>query len=153
MTKMNEITMRMTTTMTIIKTYSELTKIPTFEERLEYLSLHGKVCDITFGSKRYLNQVFYRSNEWKSIRRKIIIRDNGCDLGIEGFDIYSRIIIHHLKPLTDDDILNHSIYLIDPEYLICTSLDTHNKIHYGSTNTKGIGPTIRTPNDTCPWRR
>lgn len=141
------------TTMTIIKTYSELIKIPTFEERLEYLLLHGKVCDITFGSKRYLNQVFYRSNEWKSIRRKIIIRDNGCDLGMDGFDIYSRIVIHHLKPLTDDDILNHSIYLVNPEYLICTSLNTHNKIHYGDVNFENSKPIERMPNDTCPWRR
>ena len=136
-----------------IKTYSELITLPTFEERFEYLKIGGKVGVDTFGFDRYLNQVFYRSNEWKSIRDKVIIRDNGCDLGIEGREIYSRIIVHHMNPITKDDILNRSDFLLNPEFLICTIKLTHDAIHYGDSSILLTEPSIRTKNDTCPWKR
>lgn len=139
--------------MRTIKTYSELIKLPTFEDRFDYLKLNGIVCDVTFGAKRYLNQVFYRSKEWKRIRRDIIIRDNGCDLGVEGFDIHSNIYIHHMVPITEDDIYEHTKYLTNPEYLICASHRTHNAIHYGDVNQVTSIPIARTPYDTCPWRK
>ena len=144
----------MISTMTNIKTYSELIKLPTFEERFEYLKLNGVVRELTFGSERYLNQMFYTSDEWRKLRNKIILRDNGCDLGIEGFDIHSKILIHHMNPISVDDILQHSNYLINPEYLICTKLSTHNAIHYGDESIlKTLQVIERRPNDTCPWRR
>lgn len=136
-----------------IKTYSELITLPTFEERFEYLKIGGKVGVDTFGFDRYLNQVFYRSNEWKSIRDKVIIRDNGCDLGIEGREIYSKIIVHHMNPITKDDILNRSNFLLNPEFLICTIKLTHDAIHYGDSSILLAEPSIRTKNDTCPWKR
>ena len=139
--------------MTIIRTYSELIKLPTFEERFEYLNLNGIVSQLTFGSERYLNQMFYTSDEWRRLRREIILRDEGCDLGIDGFDIHSKIIIHHMNPIREEDILQHSEYLINPEYLICTSLRTHNAIHYGDKQQVTYHPIERKPNDTCPWRR
>lgn len=139
--------------MKIIRTYSELIKLPTFEERFEYLKLNGVVSESTFGSERYLNQMFYKSDEWKRLRRKIILRDNGCDLGVEGFDIQSKIYIHHMNPISSDDILQHSEILIDPENLICVSLRTHNAIHYGDETQIITKPIERKPNDTCPWRR
>lgn len=136
-----------------IKTYSELIRLPTFEERFEYLKLKGSVGKDTFGHDRYLNQVFYTSQEWRRLRDKIIIRDNGCDLGIEGREIGSKIYIHHLNPLAVNDILAHSEYLVNPEYLICTSFETHNAIHYGDINLLPRNPIERKRNDTCPWRR
>ena len=136
-----------------IKTYSELIKLPTFEERFEYLKLNGVVSELIFGSERYLNQMFYTSDEWRKLRNKIILRDNGCDLGIEGFDIHSKIFIHHMNPITEEDILQHSKYLIDPEYLICVSMRTHNAIHYGDISQVSCTPIERKPFDTCPWRR
>ena len=136
-----------------IKTYSELIKLPTFEERFEYLKLNGVVSELIFGSERYLNQMFYTSDEWRKLRNKIILRDNGCDLGIEGFDIHSKIFIHHMNPITEEDILQHSKYLIDPEYLICVSMRTHNAIHYGDISQVSSTPIERKPFDTCPWRR
>lgn len=139
--------------MKTIRTYSELIKLSTFEERFNYLNLNGIVCESTFGSERYLNQQFYRSDEWKRLRRQIIIRDNGCDLGMAGFDIYGKIIIHHMNPITEDDILQHSQYLMNPEYLICVSIHTHNMIHYGDETQIITKPIERKPNDTCPWRR
>ena len=139
--------------MTIIRTYSELRTLPTFEERYRYLQLNGSVGKDTFGFDRYLNQVFYRSQEWKSIRDFVIVRDNGCDLGVEGYEIHGRIIIHHLNPLTVKDITTASIYLLDPEYLICTTHNTHNAIHYGDEGLLISAPIVRTRNDTCPWRR
>ena len=145
--------MTMTTTMTTIRTYSELIKLQTFEERFEYLNLNGVVSQSTFGSERYLNQMFYTSDEWRKLRNEIIIRDNGCDLGIEGFDIYSKIFIHHMNPITEEDILRHSKYLIDPEYLICASMRTHNAIHYGDISQVSSIPIERKPFDTCPWRK
>lgn len=136
-----------------IKTYSELITLPTFEERFEYLKIGGKVGVDTFGFDRYLNQIFYRSDEWKSIRDEVIIRDNGCDLGIEGRVIYSRIIVHHMNPITKDDILNRSDFLLNPEFLICTIKLTHDAIHYGDSSILLTEPVIRTKNDTCPWKR
>lgn len=136
-----------------IKTYSELVRLPTFEERFEYLKLKGSVGKDTFGHDRYLNQVFYTSQEWRRLRDEIIIRDNGCDLGIEGREIGGKIYIHHLNPLVANDILTHSEYLMNPEYLICTSFETHNAIHYGDINLLPRNPIERKRNDTCPWRR
>lgn len=136
-----------------IKTYSELVRLPTFEERFEYLKLKGSVGKDTFGHDRYLNQVFYTSQEWRRLRDEIIIRDNGCDLGIEGREIGGKIYIHHLNPLGVNDILTHSEYLVNPEYLICVSFETHNAIHYGDINLLPRDPIERKRNDTCPWRR
>lgn len=136
-----------------IKTYSELIRLPTFEDRFEYLKLKGSVGKDTFGHDRYLNQVFYSSTEWRRLRDEIIIRDNGCDLGVEGREIGGKVYIHHLNPLGVNDILTHSEYLMNPEYLICTSFETHNAIHYGDINLLPRDPIERKRNDTCPWRR
>lgn len=136
-----------------IKTYSELIHLPTFEDRFEYLKLKGSVGKDTFGHDRYLNQVFYSSMEWRRLRDEIIIRDNGCDLGIEGREIGGKVYIHHLNPLGANDILTHSEYLVNPEYLICVSFETHNAIHYGDINLLPRDPIERKRNDTCPWRR
>ena len=138
--------------MTNIKTYSELITIPTFEERFEYLKLDGRVGAETFGFDRYLNQAFYKSDEWLSIRDYIITRDNGCDLGVEGYEIYGRVIIHHMNPVTKEDILQRSKFLIDPEYLITTIKRTHDAIHYSDSNLLVKAPIERSKNDTCPWR-
>ena len=136
----------------IIRTYSELIKLPTFEERFQYLKLDGDVGVETFGFDRYLNQAFYSSDEWKSIRNQVIIRDNGCDLGIEGREIYKRIIIHHMNPITKEDLLYRTEYLLNPEYMICTMKNTHDAIHYGDENLLFKEPVERKPNDTSPWR-
>lgn len=136
-----------------IRTYSELITLPTFEERYQYLRLNGRVGEETFGFDRWLNQRFYKDPEWLRIRDEVIIRDNGCDLAIPGREIYSRILIHHMNPITKDDILQRSKYLLDPEYLICTIKNTHDAIHYGDENLLVKGPVERKPNDTCPWRR
>ena len=139
--------------MTNIKTYSELITLPTFRERFCYLKIGGRVGEETFGWDRKINQYFYqRSDEWKSIRNYVIVRDNGCDLGIEGYDIYSHIIVHHINPITVEDIRMSSDYLLDPEFLICTSLNTHNAIHYGDESLLYTSLIERTKNDTCPWR-
>ena len=134
------------------RTYSELVKLKTFEERFEYLKLSGAVGRDTFGFDRYLNQKFYRTPEWKKIRDYVIVRDCGCDLGIQDRDIYDRIIIHHMNPITATDICNHSDQILDPEQLISTSFRTHNAIHYGDISLVNQKPVERTPNDTCPWR-
>lgn len=136
-----------------IKTYSELSQLPTFKERYRYLKLNGQVGKSTFGFDRYLNQVFYRSQKWKSIRDQVIIRDNGCDLGVDGHDIHGRVLIHHMNPITIDDIRNESDFLLDPEFLICVTHNTHNAIHYGDESLLITTPVERTKNDTCPWRR
>ena len=138
--------------MTNIRTYSELILLPTFEERYEYLKLNGKVGEDTFGFDRYLNQMFYKSDEWLSIRDKVIVRDNGCDLGIEGREIESSILIHHMNPISKKDILERSDFLLNPEYLICTIKNTHDAIHYGDENLLIKDPIERRKNDTCPWR-
>ena len=135
-----------------IRTYSELITIPTFKERYEYLRLKGFVGEETFGYDRYLNQSFYRSREWMDIRDYVIVRDNGCDLGMPGHEIHGRILIHHMNPITKEDILRRSEFLLDPEYLISTIKLTHDAIHYGDENLLMDEPIVRTKNDTCPWR-
>lgn len=135
-----------------IKTYSELIALPTFEERYEYLRLNGRVGKDTFGFDRYLNQNFYRSAEWRRIRDRVIVRDNGCDLAIDDRIIYGKILIHHMNPITDKDLFNLSDILLDPEYLICVSHNTHNAIHYGDGKRLAKDPIVRTKNDTCPWK-
>lgn len=136
-----------------IRTYSELITLPTFKERYEYLRIGGKVGEETFGFDRYLNQVFYKSKEWLDIRDEVIIRDNGCDLGIEGREIHSKILIHHMNPITVKDILERSDFLLNPEYLISTVKNTHDAIHYGDSSLLVKDPIERRKNDTCPWRR
>lgn len=139
---------------TTIRTYSELITLPTYIERFNYLKLGGKVGVDTFGFDRYLNQQFYHQDpRWRSARDKVIIRDNGCDLGMEGYEIQGKIIVHHMNPITMDDIINKRDWIYDPEFLICTVHNTHNAIHYGDENLLFKGPVVRTPNDTCPWKR
>ena len=135
-----------------IRTYSELITIPTLEERYNYLKLNGIVGKETFGYDRYLNQLLYRSSDWRSFRDRIIIRDNGCDLACEGFELQSRIIIHHIDPITVEDILNKHPKVFDPENVVSTSHNTHLAIHYGDKNLISIGPINRYKNDTCPWK-
>ena len=135
------------------RTYTELSRLPTFEERYRYLRLTGQVGKETFGFDRYLNQNFYRSQRWKRIRDEVILRDNGCDLGVEGYEIYGRIIIHHVNPITLEDIERETSYLLDPEFLICTVHRTHNAIHYGDESLLITAPIERTKYDTCPWRK
>ena len=139
--------------MTDIKTYSQLITLPTFIERYKYLTLEGVVGDETFGFDRYLNQIFYKSIEWKSVRDHVIVRDNGCDLGIEDRIIGERILVHHMNPIRVEDIKSRSEFLLDPEYLICVSKNTHNAIHYGDSELLITEPIERSKNDTCPWRQ
>lgn len=128
-------------------------KLSTFEERFEYLKLDGKVGEETFGYDRYLNQMLYKLPEWKSIRSYVITRDNGCDLGIPEREIRSeKILVHHMNPITVEDIINRSDYVLNPEYLISTILNTHNAIHYGDSELLYKDPIVRSKNDTCPWR-
>ena len=138
--------------MTNIKTYSELSKLKTFEERYNYLKLGGIVGADTFGFDRYLNQMLYTSARWRAVRDIVLVRDNGCDLGIEGYGIYHKPIIHHMNPITVDDILEESDFLFNPEYLITTTHLTHNAIHYGDENLLMKAPVERSRNDTCPWK-
>lgn len=135
-----------------IRTYSELSKFSTFEERYRYLRLGGKVGEETFGFDRWLNQKFYKDPEWLAVRDKVILRDNGCDLGVPGREIRSRIIIHHMNPITTYDIVHRTENLLNPEYLICTIKNTHDAIHYGDENLLILAPVERTKNDTCPWK-
>lgn len=138
----------------MIRTYSELIKFDTFIDRYQYLRLDGKVGEETFGFDRWLNQLFYKKDpKWLSIRNEVIIRDNGCDLGIADREIHSRILVHHMNPISREDILARSEFLLNPEYLICTSKTTHDAIHYGDENLLMGEPIERTRNDTCPWRR
>lgn len=136
---------------TNIKTYSELILLPTFEERYEYLRLSGVVGEITFGVDRWLNQRFYKDPEWLAIRDDIILRDNGCDLGIPSREIHSKILIHHMNPIRKEDILNRSEFLLNPEYLICTTKRTHDAIHYSNKELLIKDPIVRKPGDTCLW--
>lgn len=135
----------------MIRTYKELSRLQTFEERFNYLKLSGSIGTETFGFDRYINQMFYRSKEWKSIRNHVIVRDNGCDLGIEGREIQKGIIVHHINPIKIDDIVSVTEFLMNPDYLICTSLKTHNAIHYGDSNLLDKDPIIRRPGDTKLW--
>lgn len=139
-----------------IRTYTELIQLPTFEDRFNYLKLDGVIGQETFGalSSRWINQQFYRSYEWKQIKRNVIIRDNACEMGLPEYELVnSRIYIHHMNPITEEDIINRTRFLLDPEYLICVSFETHNAIHFGDINVsrKAKDPAIRFPNDQCPW--
>lgn len=138
-----------------IRTYDELINLPTFKERYEYLKLGGSVGEDTFGFDRYLNQIFYKTKEWQSIRNYVITRDNGCDLGVPGHEITSeKILVHHMNPISKEDIVNRSEILLDPKYLITTVLNTHNAIHYADDSFLLVDqPVERSKNDTCPWRR
>lgn len=139
--------------MKIIRTYSELITLPTFEERYEYLRLAGSVGVDTFGFDRYLYQEFLKSKEWLDIREYVIVRDHGCDLAMPGREIQGRILVHHMNPTTKIDLLNRSRYLLDPKYMISTVKNTHDAIHYSDKSILITEPIIRTKNDTCPWRR
>lgn len=137
----------------MIRSYSELITLSTFEERFAYLALRGKVGDITFGVERDLNQMFYQSHRWRRLRNQIILRDNGCDLAIAGLDIHRGGVIHHLNPLTPQQVIHQDESLMDPENLIMTSHQTHNAIHYGTENYLPRALVERTPGDTLPWKR
>lgn len=136
-----------------IRSYTELSALKTFEERFRYLQLNGVVAEETFGFDRIINQRFYRSPEWRSIRDRVIIRDNGCDLGIEGHEIFGRVVIHHMNPVRLKDFDELSDILLNPEYMIATTHATHNAIHYGDEGLLIKAPVERSKNDTCPWRR
>lgn len=137
-----------------IKTYKELSRLTTFMDRFNYLRLDGQVGKDTFGFDRIFNQRFYTSKEWRALRDFVILRDNGCDLGVEGHEIYKeKIIIHHLNPITLEDIETHSDFLMDPEYLITTVHLTHNAIHYGDDRLLMVAPIVRCANDMCPWKK
>lgn len=136
----------------MIRTYSELINLPTYEERFKYLSLKGEIGKVTFGYDRYLNQILYNSPEWRRFRRDIIVRDKGCDLACEGYEIYSRALIHHINPITVEDIINRHSSVFDPENVITTIHNTHNAIHYGDESLLMTAPIKRSRNDTCPWR-
>jgi hypothetical protein len=135
-----------------IRTYSELRRFRTFEDRYEYLRLQGKVGESTFGFDRIFNQMFYKSGEWLALRDDVIIRDNGCDLGIKGREIQKGLFIHHMNPISIEDIKSHSDWLLNPDFLITTILSTHNAIHYGNKDLLVLDPIVRTRNDTCPWK-
>lgn len=139
---------------TAIRRYSELVRLHTFEERFEYLKLSGRVGRETFGYDRIFNQKFYTSMEWRSVRNFVITRDCGCDLGVEGYEIFNEkgIYIHHMNPITIEDIERRTEILLDPEFLITTIHPTHNAIHYGDISLLATSPIERTRNDTCPWR-
>lgn len=133
------------------RSYSELRRLDTFEDRLEYLKLEGGVGRATFGFDRYINQQFYTSREWQDVRQHVIFRDNGCDLGIIGYEIHVGPLIHHMNPMSVDDIIHGEDWILDPEYLITTTHDTHNTIHYGIGNPYPKVVTERTPQDTKLW--
>lgn len=136
----------------MIKTYSELIRFNTLEERYRYLRIGGRVGEETFGFDRWMNQVFYKDPRWRDIRDEVITRDNGCDLGLEGYDIHGKIFVHHMNPVTKDDILYNFDSLLNPEFLISTSKRTHDAIHYGNEDLLPQSPIVRTRNDTCPWK-
>ena len=137
----------------MIRTYSELIKMATFEERFNYLALNGRVGKDTFGYDRYLNQMLYKNVKWRRLRDNIIIRDNACDLALPGYEIFGKLFIHHMNPLTKEDIENDSEYLWNPEYLVCVSFETHNAIHYGNKNYLEKYTIIeRRPGDTVLWK-
>ena len=137
------------------RSYQDLVKLASFEERFEYLQLNGRIGDDTFGSRRYLNQSFYTSREWRQLRSKIILRDDGCDLGVPGFEYgpSTQVVLHHIEPIEIDDVIQHSDLLLDPDNIISCSLLTHNAIHYGNLDMLRTSFVARTQNDTCPWRK
>lgn len=134
-----------------IRTYRDLRRLDTFKERFDYLALHGAVGEATFGFDRWMNQKFYTSYEWRQLRHQIIVRDNGCDLGIEDHEIHARLVIHHMNPITVDDIKHGSMDILDPEFLITTTHDTHNAIHYGDEKLLPRPFVERRPGDTKLW--
>lgn len=134
------------------RSYTELKRYETFLDRYDYLKLKGQVGIETFGYDRYINQILYKSSKWRKTRDKVIIRDNGCDLGVPGYDIFDKIIIHHMNPITLEDVEEEREYIFDPEFLICTSFMTHNAIHYGDESLLPKEPVIRMPGDTCLWK-
>lgn len=136
----------------MIRTYTDLIAIQTFVDRFEYLKLMGSVGADTFGYDRYLNQIFYTTREWRHLRDQVILRDMGRDLAMEGYEIHGKIYIHHLNPISKDDIIERSEYLMNPEFLVCTSFETHNAIHYGNADNLRSVPIERRANDTCPWK-
>lgn len=138
---------------TLLRSYSELSQISDYLERFRYLSLAGQVGEQTFGSERYMNQRFYNSVEWKNVRNHVIVRDNGCDLGIEGFEIFGSIYIHHMNPMSPADLKHSSAGNLDPEFLISVSHRTHNAIHYGDAVLLNTAPVERRANDHVPWKR
>lgn len=138
---------------TKIRTFSEVSSLSSFLDRFEYLKLGGQVGTETFGFERYLNQQFYHSNEWKTVRDYIITRDLGRDLACDGYEIHGRIYIHHMNPIDVLDLRDATEYLMNPEYLICTTHNTHNAIHYGDSSLLVTEPIERTPFDTCPWKQ
>lgn len=143
----------MKTTRPCIKSYSELIKIDSYEERLNYLRTESSIGAETFGGYRYINQILYLSYKWKNkTRKEIILRDNGCDVAHEDYPIYGEIYIHHINPITIEDIINESSLLYDPENLVCVSFKSHNFIHFSTLNKKEPTIVTRKPNDTCPWR-
>lgn len=135
------------------KSYLECIQLSTFLDRYRYLQIGGFVGKETFGYDRYLNQILYRTAEWKRFRRDIILRDNGCDLGCEGYEIFGNILVHHINPITVEDVVNRNPCIFDPNNVICTSLNTHNAIHYGDETNLITELVVRKPNDTCPWKR
>lgn len=137
----------------MIRTYSELILLPTFEERFKYLQLNGAVGVETFGHDRYLNQILYHTQEWRHFRNKIIVRDDGCDLGCEDRKIIGKVLIHHINPITIEDVLQRTKKVFDPENAISVTLNTHNAIHYGDESLLITEPIERTKNDTCPWKK
>jgi hypothetical protein len=137
----------------MIRRYSRLRHLETFEERFQYLRLQGSVGRSTFGFDRHINQAFYRSREWQDIRDHVIVRDNGCDLGIDGYEIHSRILIHHMNPMDTEAIIHRHPNILDPEYLITTTHKTHNAIHYGDENLLPRKPVERRARDTDLWER
>lgn len=138
--------------MTTIRSYSELITISTYKERYRYLKLDGVVGKETFGYDRYLNQILYNSGEWRRFRHRIIVRDNGCDLAMDGFEIHGRIIIHHIDPITVEDVVNRDPKIFDPDNVICVTDNTHKAIHYGDEDLLILLPPERTKHDTCPWK-
>ena len=140
-------------TMKKTKTYSEFRRLPSFSERFEYLRTGSIIGDQTFDLERYLNQTFYQSKEWRDVRRQVILRDKGCDLGVEGYEIFGPITVHHMNPITTTDIDTRNPDILNPEYLICVSDQTHNALHFGDPNLLPRTMVERRPNDTCPWKQ
>ena len=139
--------------MKMTKTYLELIQLDSYDERFEYLKIGGFVGEETFGSDRYLNQALYTSPEWRKFRNRIIVRDNGCEMGLDNLKINKRVIIHHINPITPEDIVNRDPKIFDPNNVVCVSHALHQAIHYGDKNLLPVMPVERTPHDTCPWKK
>lgn len=140
-----------TTTSNLFRKYAELRRLFTFEERFEYLRLGGVVGTTTFGFDRYINQDFYRSRDWRSVRDQVIVRDEGCDLGVEGYEIHGNLLVHHMNPMSADDVVHGEEWILNPDFLITTTQDTHNAIHYGDKSLLKTPFVPRQPNDTKLW--